>query len=102
MEHSVTNNTILSKHKLFKTRLCKHFARGLCLYGDFCSFSHGEKPEEIAHLRGLNEQPTEVKTPFFQRFADAEESRRSLIDDFSSYRSRSLSAEDIEKIFEGW
>ncbi len=106
--------TLLVRHKLFKTRLCKHFARGLCLYGDFCGFSHGENHEEVSRLKTDTQSNRNDLTGLLLDFeqgetlsglfspGSTEDSRRSLVDEMFSGRSRSLSTQDIEKIFEGW
>jgi hypothetical protein len=39
----------------YKTKLCEHFAKGLCTYGDKCHFAHGENELRKSASRLLHE-----------------------------------------------
>lgn len=45
---------------LWRTRLCKHFMKGQCRYGNKCGFAHSEE--------GVNQRPNLIKTRLCSRF----------------------------------
>ena len=92
------------RHPLFKTRLCKHFSRGLCLYGDSCAFSHGENNSILGLPQPVVESALIAESEFISMtmFSSGEETRRSLVDEFStqpSARPRTLSQAELMSVF---
>ena len=111
------------KHRLYRTKQCKHYLKGFCLYGDECGFAHGDTDKlpyptqsEVVHaeLNRKVSRPGEVQRSgsiqdeldcYKGDSSQAEEVRKSLVDELlcnHTERPRSLSLDEISTLFKGW
>ena len=91
------------KHRLYKTKLCKHFLRGNCLYGFNCGFSHGEDPHfglpEPSNFNIFNHLPIYIPEDEFAY------SRRTLVDEvmmFGLAEPYYMQPAELRRLTEHW
>ena len=89
------------RHRLYKTKMCKHFIRGNCLYGVHCGFSHAEDRFGL-----FNYPPATFSLAHHLAVEDEwDRSRRTLVDDvmlFGLAELHYLAPSDLKRLTDLW
>jgi hypothetical protein len=123
---SPTNSDQPSRHRLFRTKQCKHYLKGFCLFGGQCGFAHGEE-DMLPHPSVNSPRSTSMSSPRNDKLSSTiEDKRGSIHDELGAYdiwqnnpdeirkslvdelinsptaRPRSLSQSELNTLFNGW
>jgi len=111
------------KHRLYRTKQCKHYLKGFCLFGGKCCFAHGgdEVLQKQLHSSNHDYSPrlslvsttgsaigstmySVVDSPSPAEIS-SDEIRKSLVDELVAGpggRPRSMSHAELTSLFKGW
>jgi Zinc finger C-x8-C-x5-C-x3-H type (and similar) len=123
---SPTNSDQATRHRLYRTRQCKHYLKGFCLLGGQCGFAHGEE-DMLPHPNVNSPRMTSMTSPRSDKLSsNNDDRRRSIHDEAKDYdqchistdgirkslvdelintptcRPRSLSQSELNTLFKGW